>query len=66
MGLADLFFLLKIPYNSQEGFWMMEELSKTLYIESVKTSIDLAEERGSCYWYNELDKVDTVPLDSLR
>lgn len=56
MGLADLFFLLKIPYNSQEGFWMMEELSKTLYIESVKTSIDLAEERGACYWYNELTK----------
>jgi ribonucleoside-diphosphate reductase alpha chain len=56
MGLADLFFLLKIPYNSQEGFWMMEELSKTLYIESVKTSIDLAEERGSCHWYKELAK----------
>lgn len=53
MGLADLFFLLKVPYNSQEGFWMMEELSKTLYIESVKTSIDLAEERGSCYWYQK-------------
>jgi ribonucleoside-diphosphate reductase alpha chain len=57
MGLADLFFLLKIPYNSEYGFVMMEELSKTLYIESVKTSIDLAEERGSCYWYNELAKV---------
>jgi ribonucleoside-diphosphate reductase alpha chain len=54
MGLADLFFLLKIPYNSQEGFLMMEELSKTLYIESVKTSIDLAEERGSCYWYDKV------------
>jgi ribonucleoside-diphosphate reductase alpha chain len=50
MGLADLFFLLKIPYNSRDGFYMMEELSKTLYIESVKTSIDLAEERGRCYW----------------
>ena len=57
MGLADLFFLLKIPYNSEYGFVMMEELSKTLYIESVKASIDLAEERGSCYWYNELAKV---------
>lgn len=54
MGLADLFFLLKIPYNSQQGFWMMEELAKTLYIESVKTSIDLAEERGSCHYFNEL------------
>ncbi len=61
MGLADLFFLLKIPYNSQEGFWMMEELSKTLYIESVKTSIDLAEERGSCYWYDQLyEKTEAI------
>lgn len=58
MGLADLFFLLKIPYHSQEGFQIMEELSKTLYIESVKTSIDLAEERGSCYWYEQLVKED--------
>ena len=54
MGLADLFFLLKIPYNSQEGFWMMEELSKTLYVESVKTSIDIAEERGACDSFKEL------------
>ena len=50
MGLADLFFKLKIPYHSHEGFQLMDELSKTLYVESVKTSIDLAEERGSCYW----------------
>jgi len=62
MGLADLFFLLKIPYNSQEGFWMMAELSKTLYIESVKTSIDLAEERGSCYWYNQ---ISNNPIDAV-
>jgi len=63
MGLADLFFLLKIPYNSQEGFWMMAELSKTLYIESVKTSIDLAEERGECYWSNEMGKQDQRSLE---
>jgi adenosylcobalamin-dependent ribonucleoside-diphosphate reductase len=67
MGLADLFFLLKIPYNSEYGFVMMEELSKTLYIESVKASIDLAEERGSCYWYNELvkDYETILPIDSI-
>jgi len=53
MGLADLFFKLKIPYHSHEGFQLMDELSKTLYIESVKTSIDLAEERGSCYWHQK-------------
>jgi ribonucleoside-diphosphate reductase alpha chain len=65
MGLADLFFLLKIPYNSEYGFVMMEELSKTLYIESVKASIDLAEERGSCYWCKELIKGDVDPLDAV-
>jgi ribonucleoside-diphosphate reductase alpha chain len=66
MGLADLFFLLKIPYNSQEGFWMMEELSKTLYIESVKTSIDLAEERGSCYWYDEFIESGETPAAAVK
>lgn len=69
MGLADLLFLLKIPYNSQEGFWMMEELGKTLYIESVKESIDLAEERGACDWYNEFinqDLSETKPIDSIK
>ena len=69
MGLADLFFLLKIPYNSYDGFTMMEELSKTLYVESVKTSIDLAEERGSCYWYNQLvpenRRADIRPVDAI-
>jgi ribonucleoside-diphosphate reductase alpha chain len=72
MGLADLFFLLKIPYNSRDGFYMMEELSKTLYIESVKTSIDLAEERGRCYWYDKMmeynDKMGKriiSPIDSI-
>ena len=65
MGLADLFFLLKIPYNSQEGFWMMEELSKTLYVESVKTSIDLAEERGSCYWYDKFIESGGSPAGSV-
>jgi ribonucleoside-diphosphate reductase alpha chain len=62
MGLADLFFLLKIPYNSQDGFYMMEELSKTLYVESVKASIDLAEERGECYWCHEYMKDGDFPL----
>lgn len=65
MGLADLFFKLKIPYASQEGFWMMEELSKTLYVESVKTSIDLAEERGACYWYNEMMRLEKRPIDAV-
>ena len=68
MGLADLLFLLKIPYNSQEGFELMSELSKTLYVESVKASIDLAEERGACYWYDQLvgdGKGDIVPMDAV-
>lgn len=65
MGLADLFFLLKIPYNSQEGFWMMDELSKTLYVESIKTSIDLAEERGSCYWYDQMMDKGMSPADAV-
>lgn len=66
MGLADMLFLTKTPYNSQEGYWLMEELSKTLYIESVKTSIDLAEERGACHWYMEVrNNQSQLPIDSV-
>ena len=66
MGLADLFFLLKIPYNSADGFYMMAELSKVLYIESVKASIDLAEERGSCYWYDKFIESGGFPIHSIQ
>lgn len=66
MGLADLLFLLKIPYNSAEGYELMQELSKTLYVESVKTSIDLAEERGACHWYMEVrNNQSQLPIDSV-
>jgi len=61
MGLADALFKLKIPYNSERGYNFMGELSRVLYIESVKASIDLAEERGSCYWYDELVQSGSVP-----
>lgn len=66
MGLADALYKLKIPYNSEEGYEFMNQLSETLYIESVKTSIDLAEERGACEWYNKLVQSGFNPHDSIK
>lgn len=66
MGLADCLYKLKYPYNSEEGYVFMSQLSAVLYEESVKTSIDLAEERGACEWYNKLIENKYQPLDSVR
>ena len=66
MGLADLLYLLKIPYNSKEAYDFMTELSKVLYITSVKASINLAEERGPCHWYKELIENGFDPIDAVK
>lgn len=66
MGLADLLYKLKIPYNSKEGYELMNKISKTLYRESVLTSIDLAKERGPCEWYTKLIGNGFKPLDAIK
>jgi ribonucleoside-diphosphate reductase alpha chain len=46
MGVADLLFKLRIPYNSQEGFEFQEKLSEALTYYSMEESIALAKTRG--------------------
>ncbi|MGI0066693.1 MAG: adenosylcobalamin-dependent ribonucleoside-diphosphate reductase [Nitrosotalea sp.] len=46
MGVADLLFKLRIPYNSQEGYEFQEKLAEALTYYSMEESIALAKARG--------------------
>ncbi|MDJ0269771.1 MAG: adenosylcobalamin-dependent ribonucleoside-diphosphate reductase [Aigarchaeota archaeon] len=47
MGLADLLYALRIPYNSEEGFALMSKLMEFISYHAIKSSVELAKERGS-------------------
>jgi ribonucleoside-diphosphate reductase alpha chain len=65
MGLADMLFKMRIPYNSEQGYDMMNELSKWLFTESVNWSVSLAEQRGPCDAYNMLIESGKQPSDVI-
>lgn len=46
MGVADLLYKLKIPYNSKEGFDLQSKLSEALTYYSMEESVALAKSRG--------------------
>ncbi len=46
MGFADLLCMLEIPYNSDEGVSVAEEIMEFINIEAVRASEKLAEDRG--------------------
>ncbi|MDH3312533.1 MAG: adenosylcobalamin-dependent ribonucleoside-diphosphate reductase [Nitrosopumilus sp.] len=46
MGVADLLYKLKIPYNSQEGYELQSKLSEALSYYSMEESVALAKSRG--------------------
>lgn len=47
MGVADLLFKLRIPYNSQEGYEFQEKLAEALTYYSMEESVALAKTRGA-------------------
>jgi ribonucleoside-diphosphate reductase alpha chain len=53
MGLADLLFELRAPYNSDEGRKIMEELMEFVNYHSKLASIELARERGPVPYFNK-------------
>jgi len=46
MGVADLLYKLKIPYNSPEGYDLQSKLSEALTYYSMEESVALAKTRG--------------------
>jgi ribonucleoside-diphosphate reductase alpha chain len=46
MGLADLLFAMRIPYDSEHGVEFAREVMEIVYEEACRTSEQLAEERG--------------------
>ena len=46
MGVADLLYKLKIPYNSKEGYELQSKLSEALTYYSMEESVALAASRG--------------------
>ncbi|QLG70442.1 hypothetical protein HG535_0A03810 [Zygotorulaspora mrakii] len=45
-GLADLFFILKIPFESEEASTLNKQIFETIYHAAIEASIELAEEYG--------------------
>jgi len=50
-GLADVFFMLGLPYESDDAKSLNKEIFETIYYASVKASCDLAKEQGAYATY---------------
>ena len=46
-SLADVFFKLRIPYDSKEAIQLNREIFETLYYAAVTASLELAKEKGT-------------------
>ncbi|MFH1591622.1 MAG: adenosylcobalamin-dependent ribonucleoside-diphosphate reductase [archaeon] len=53
MGVADLLYELKIPYNAPEGLEFMDKLMEFINYHSKVASIELAKERKSLPFYEK-------------
>src|ERR671930_120314 len=57
MGIADLLFLLRIPYNSNEGYEFMNKLAEALSYYSMEESVAIAKSRGPFPLFKDTDYV---------
>ncbi|MEM1577412.1 MAG: adenosylcobalamin-dependent ribonucleoside-diphosphate reductase [Candidatus Pacearchaeota archaeon] len=57
MGLADLLYELEIPYNSEEGYEIMNKIAEMLSYISMDESVEIAKERGSFPLFEKSDYV---------
>ena len=53
MGLGDLLYALRIPYNSDEGLQFMSKLMEFVNYHTKVISIELARDRGSFPYYDK-------------
>jgi ribonucleoside-diphosphate reductase alpha chain len=57
MGIADLLFLLKIPYDSNDGYAFMYKLAEAVSYYSMEESVAIAKVRGPFPLFKETDYV---------
>lgn len=63
MGIADLLFMLRIPYDSKEGYEFMSKLAETLSYFSMDESVVIAKSRGAFPLFEKTKyKNGSVPL----
>src|ERR671929_478926 len=58
MGIADLLFLLRVPYNSAEGYEFMNKLAEALSYYSMEESVAIAKSRGPFPLFKDTDYVE--------
>ena len=46
MGLQDVFFKLRLPFDSDAARKLSAKIAETIYFHALETSVELAEERG--------------------
>jgi ribonucleoside-diphosphate reductase alpha chain len=58
MGIADLLFLLRISYNSKDGYEFMNKLAEAMSYYSMEESVAIGKARGSFPLFKETDYVN--------
>jgi ribonucleoside-diphosphate reductase alpha chain len=75
MGLQDVFFQLRLPFDSQEAQSLSTKIQEEIYFHALSASCDLAEQRGAHPAFAEtraargelqFDAWDVVPEDAAR
>ncbi len=46
-GLADVFFMLKIPYDSEKAIDINKQIFETIYFGALESSMEIAKEKGT-------------------
>jgi ribonucleoside-diphosphate reductase alpha chain len=57
MGVADLLFLLRIPYNSNKGYEFMNKLAEAISYYSIEESVAIAKSRGPFPLFKNTDYI---------
>jgi len=75
MGLADLLFQLRLPYESDEAIALSAEIQEEIYFQALRTSCDLAKTLGkhrdfqltrAAKGYLQFDLAGVTPSDPAR
>jgi len=66
MGVGDLLYKLKIPYNSKEGYDLQGNLAEALSYFSMDESVSIARERGEFPLFSQTEYVDgKIPISGF-